>query len=141
MFFQVDPKPGRDVPGVAGLGVAGGFIGWGSAIFGIGGGTLTVPYLSWCNVRMQQAVGTSAACGLPIAVSGALGNIWTGWHHPAVPELSAGFIYLPALIGIILTSVFFARVGANLAHRLNPRILKRTFSIMLLLVGLRFLLS
>ena len=58
-----------------------------------------------------------------------------------MPELSAGFIYLPALIGIILTSVFFARVGANLAHRLNARILKRTFSILLLLVGLRFLLS
>jgi len=141
MFYQVDPKPGRDVPDVAGLGVAGGGIGWASAIFGIGGGTLTVPYLSWCNVRMQQAVGTSAACGLPIAIAGALGNIWTGWDNPALPEPSAGFIYLPALIGIILTSVFFARVGANLAHRLNPRILKRTFSIMLLLVGLRFLLS
>ncbi len=141
MFYQVDPKPGRDVPGVAGLGVAGGGIGWASAIFGIGGGTLTVPYLSWCNVRMQQAVGTSAACGLPIAIAGALGNFWTGWDNPALPEPSAGFIYLPALIGIILTSVFFARVGANLAHRLNPRILKRTFSIMLLLVGLRFLLS
>ena len=83
-------------------------------------------------------MGTSAACGLPIAIAGALGNIWTGWSNPALPELSAGFIYLPALIGIILTSVFFARVGAN---RLNARILKRTFSIMLLLVGLRFLLS
>ena len=141
MFFQVDPKPGRDVPGKAGLGIAGGGIGWASAIFGIGGGTLTVPYLSWCNVRMQEAVGTSAACGLPIALAGALGNVWTGWQDPALPELSTGFIYLPALIGIILTSVVFARVGANLAHRLNARILKRTFSIMLLLVGLRFLLS
>ncbi|MBU2953992.1 sulfite exporter TauE/SafE family protein [Marinobacter sp. F3R08] len=141
MFFEVVPEPGRDVPGSAGLGVAGGGIGWVSAIFGIGGGTLTVPFLSWCNVRMQQAVGTSAACGLPIAVAGALGNIWTGWQDPALPELSAGFIYLPALIGIILTSVLFACVGANLAHRLNARLLKRTFSIMLLLVGLRFFLS
>ncbi len=141
MFFEVAPEPGRNVPGSAGLGVAGGGIGWVSAIFGIGGGTLTVPFLSWCNVRMQQAVGTSAACGLPIAVAGALGNIWTGWQDPALPELSAGFIYLPALIGIILTSVLFAGVGANLAHRLNARLLKRTFSIMLLLVGLRFFLS
>lgn len=141
MLFQVDPKPGRDLPGRVGLGLAGGGIGWASAIFGIGGGTLTVPYLSWCNVRMQQAVGTSAACGLPIAVAGALGNVWTGWQNPALPKLSAGFVYLPALVGIILASVFFARIGANLAHRLNPRVLKRTFSIMLLLVGLRFLLS
>lgn len=141
MLLRVDPRPGRDVPGDAGLGVAGTGIGWASAIFGIGGGTLTVPYLTWCNVRMQQAVGTSAACGLPIALAGALGNVWTGWQNPALPELSAGFVYLPALIGIILASVFFARIGANLAHRLNARVLKRTFSIMLLLVGLRFLLS
>ncbi|WP_417566018.1 sulfite exporter TauE/SafE family protein [Marinobacter sp.] len=141
MIVPVGPKPGRDVPGNVGLGIAGGGIGWASAIFGIGGGTLTVPYLSWCSVRMQQAVGTSAACGLPIAMAGALGNIWTGWRHPDLPELSVGFVYPPALICIIFTSIFFARVGANLAHRLNPRVLKRTFSIMLLLVGLRFLLS
>ncbi|WP_273208036.1 sulfite exporter TauE/SafE family protein [Marinobacter subterrani] len=141
MLLDANPKPGRKVPDAAGLGIAGGGIGWASAIFGIGGGTLTVPYLSWCNVRMQQAVGTSAACGLPIAVAGALGNIWTGWQNPALPALSFGFIYLPALAGIILTSVVFARVGANLAHRLNARVLKQIFSIMLLLVGLRFLLS
>ncbi|MEX2476188.1 sulfite exporter TauE/SafE family protein [Marinobacter sp.] len=141
MILDANPKPGRVVPGTTGLGVAGGGIGWASAIFGIGGGTLTVPYLSWCNVKMQQAVGTSAACGLPIALSGALGNIWTGWANPDLPELSFGFIYLPALLGIILTSVLFARVGANLAHRLNARLLKRIFAIMLILVGIRFLLS
>lgn len=141
MILEVNPKPGRVVPGSAGLGAAGGGIGWASAIFGIGGGTLTVPYLSWCNVNMQQAVGTSAACGLPIAMAGALGNIWTGWENPELPELSLGFIYLPALFGIILTSVLFARVGANLAHRLNARLLKRIFAIMLILVGIRFLLS
>ncbi|AZT82947.1 sulfite exporter TauE/SafE family protein [Marinobacter sp. NP-4(2019)] len=141
MILEVNPKPGRVVPGAVGLGAAGGGIGWASAIFGIGGGTLTVPYLSWCNVKMQQAVGTSAACGLPIAVAGAVGNIWTGWDKPALPELSFGFIYLPAFLGIILTSVLFARVGANLAHRLNARLLKRIFAIMLILVGIRFLLS
>ncbi|MCG2580555.1 MAG: sulfite exporter TauE/SafE family protein [Marinobacter sp.] len=141
MILEVNPKPGRVVPGSAGLGAAGAGIGWASAIFGIGGGTLTVPYLSWCNVRMQQAVGTSAACGLPIALAGAVGNIWTGWESPELPDLSFGFIYLPALLGIILTSVLFARVGANLAHRLNARLLKRIFAIMLILVGIRFLLS
>ncbi len=141
MILEVNPKPGRMVPGATGLGVAGGGIGWASAIFGIGGGTLTVPYLSWCNVRMQQAVGTSAACGLPIAAAGALGNMATGWGNEHLPELSVGFIYLPALLGIILTSVWFARVGANLAHRLNARLLKRIFAIMLILIGIRFLLS
>lgn len=141
MLFDVNPAPGRSVPGKPGLGAAGAGIGWASAIFGIGGGTLTVPFLSWSNVRMQQAVGTSAACGLPIAVAGAFGSAWAGWNQSALPEYSLGFIYLPALIGIILTSVLFARVGANLAHRLNAKVLKRIFAILLLLVGLRFLLS
>jgi hypothetical protein len=141
MILEVNPKPSRDVPGSAGLGVAGGFIGWASAIFGIGGGTISVPYLTWCNVKMQQAVGTSAALGLPIALAGAAGNIWTGWGHPDLPDMSLGFIYLPALIGIVVTSVFFARIGAKLAHKLDGRLLKRIFAIVLIIVGLRFLLS
>ena len=141
MILEVNPKPGRDVPGTTGLGVAGGFIGWASAIIGIGGGTISVPYLTWCNVKMQQAVGTSAALGLPIALAGATANIWTGWGHPGLPEMSLGFIYLPALIGIVVTSVFFARIGAKLAHKLDGRLLKRIFAIVLIIVGLRFLLS
>lgn len=140
MLLAVDPKPGREVPGQIGLGVAGTVIGWASAIFGIGGGTLTVPYLSWCNLRMQNAVGTAAACGFPIALAGALANVGTGWSHPELPFLSVGFIYLPAFAGIVLTSVFFARVGANLAHRLDARILRKIFAIFLLLVGIRFLI-
>ncbi|SFM74378.1 sulfite exporter TauE/SafE family protein [Marinobacter zhejiangensis] len=139
MLLGVNPKPGRDVPGNVGLGGAGAGIGWASAIFGIGGGTLTVPFLSWCNVRMQQAVGTSAACGLPIAVAGAATNIATGWGNAQLPEMSVGYIYLPALLGIVLTSVLFARFGANLAHRLDANLLKRIFAVMLLIVGTRFL--
>lgn len=139
MLLDVGPKPGRDLPGRAGLGLAGGGIGWASAIFGIGGGTLTVPFLSWCNLRMQSAVGTSAACGFPIALAGALANTGTGWNHPALPMLSIGFIYLPAFAGIVITSVPFARVGASLAHRLDARMLKKVFAVFLILVGIRFL--
>ncbi len=140
MLLDVNPGAGRAVPGTVGLAGAGAGIGWASAIFGIGGGTLTVPFLSWCNVRMQQAVGTSAACGLPIAIAGALTNIATGWRQPELPELSLGFIYLPALVGIVVTSVFFARFGADLAHRLDAQLLKRIFAVVLILVGIRFLL-
>lgn len=140
MLLEVNPRPGRDVPGAKGLSGAGAGIGWASAIFGIGGGTLTVPFLSWCNLRMQQAVGTSAACGLPIAVAGALANIGTGWQNPHLPELSMGFIYLPAFLGIVITSVLFVRVGAGLAHRLDAALLKKFFAVFLILVGLRFLL-
>lgn len=139
MLFGVDPKENHPLPGQLGLGGAGGVIGWASAIFGIGGGTLTVPYLSWCSIRMQQAVATSAACGLPIAIAGAVTNIFTGWDQPALPEYAVGYIFLPALIGIVLTSVPFARVGALLAHRLDATLLRKLFAVLLLIVGTRFL--
>lgn len=141
MVWSANPKAGRIAPGAPGLVAAGGFIGWVSAIVGIGGGTLTVPFLSWCNVRMQQAIGTSAACGFPIAVAGALGNVMTGWQQPGLPAYSLGFIYLPALLGIALTSVPFARLGALLAHRLPAQTLKRIFAALLLIIGVRFLIG
>jgi uncharacterized membrane protein YfcA len=90
---------------------------------------------------MQQAVATSAACGLPIALMGAVTNIWEGWGNTSMPEWSLGFIYLPALLGIVLTSSIFAKVGAKLAHSLPALVLKRIFAVFLLCVGLRFLLT
>ena len=140
MSLQLRPNPSRVVPGKVGLTGAGVVIGWASAIFGIGGGTLTVPFLTWRSVPMQKAVATSAACGLPIAVSGAIGFMWNGWNNPQLPEWSAGFIYLPALAGIAISSMFFARVGARLAHRLSPLMLKRLFALLLFSVGVNFLL-
>lgn len=141
MGFGLKPKPSRDVPGKAGLTLVGGGIGWASALFGIGGGTLTVPFLSWCNVRIQQVVGTSAACGLPIAISGALTNAWAGWGHPDLPAWSTGFVYWPALVGIALTRMYFAKFGVRLAHNMKPEVLKRSFAVLLVIVGLRFLWS
>lgn len=140
MALDLKPKASLGVPGKPTLTVAGGVIGWASAIFGIGGGSLTVPFLVWRSVPMQQAVATSAACGLPIAIAGALSFMFTGWGNPNLPQWSVGFIYLPALLGIALTSMFFARFGARLAHRLSPRLLKRLFALLLLSVGLSFLI-
>ncbi|MEH6649682.1 MAG: sulfite exporter TauE/SafE family protein [Motiliproteus sp.] len=139
MGFGLKPKPHRQVPGKAGLGVVGGVVGCGSAIFGIGGGSMTTPYLSWCNVRIQHAIGTSAACGLPISLAGALMNIEQGWQHPGLMEWSLGYIYLPAFLGIVITSAVFAGFGAKLAHRLPERTLKRAFAVLLLVVGSRFI--
>ncbi|MNO92841.1 hypothetical protein D3C76_844260 [compost metagenome] len=140
MALGLQPKASKGLPGKAGLGVAGGVVGWASAIFGIGGGSLTVPFLSWRGVPMQQAVATSAACGLPIAIAGALSFIAVGWHKAQLPEMSFGFVYLPALVGIAATSMIFARVGARLAHRLPPKVLKRLFALLLFCVGLSFLI-
>ena len=140
MALDVKPKASRDVPGKGGLTAAGVVIGWASAIFGIGGGSLTVPFLTWRSLTMQQAVATSSACGFPIAVASAISFMILGWHDPLLPSHSLGFVYLPALIGIAVTSMFFARFGAKLAHKLSPRMLKRLFALLLVVVGTSFLI-
>lgn len=141
LALNITPKVARSLPKKPELIAAGSVIGWASAIFGIGGGSLTVPFLIWRSIVIQKAVATSAACGFPIAIAGAMVFMVTGWHDPQLPEWSIGFVYLPALLGIALTSVFFARIGAKLAHRLSPLLLKRLFALLLVIVGINFLLN
>lgn len=138
MGLGLRPSPSRRLPGRGGMGMAGAVIGFVSALFGIGGGSLTVPFLSWCNVRMQAAVATSAACGLPIALVGLVSNVYVGWGRSGLPEGSSGFVYWPAVLGVAVTSALFARVGARLAQRLPAQRLKRAFAAFALLVGLQF---
>lgn len=136
MAFSVRPAPHRALPGLIGMTTTGTVIGSVSSIIGIGGGTMTVPFLTWCNVLIHRAVGTSAACGLPIAIGGAISYLALGWDHPDLPEWSAGFVYGPALAGIAVTSIVFAPLGALLAHRLPRLILKRVFAGFLALLGI-----
>ena len=118
----------------------GGFIiGVISAIVGIGGGTLTIPFLHWHNIAIRNAVATSAACGLPIAVFGAASYVYAGWSVSNLPEQTLGYIHLPAFIFIIITSFLFAPVGARLAHRIPEDILKKGFAIFLILIGLKMI--
>ncbi|WP_404473979.1 sulfite exporter TauE/SafE family protein [Vreelandella venusta] len=141
MVLGLNPKPGVGLPGKAAMTVAGGVVGTISALFGIGGGAMTVPWLSRCGASMTQAVGTSAACGLPIAMVGAITFIVVGWGHPLLPPWATGFVMWPAFLGIVLTSVPFARVGVKLAHVLPAQILRFSFAALLGVVGLRFILA
>lgn len=141
MALSLKPDAGERGTSPVGLAGAGGVIGGLSAIFGIGGGTLSVPYLSWRRISMQQAVATSAACGLPIALSGAFTNVWTGWGNPQLADWSLGYVYLPAFVGIVATSTIFAKVGAKLAHSLDGAKLKKYFAVFLVIVGARLLIS
>lgn len=100
---------------------------------------MSVPFLTWCNVAVRIAVATSAAIGLPIAASGALSYVVSGWQEPGLPPWSAGYINLPAFIGIVVASTAFAPLGAALAHRLSPKVLKRLFALFLLVLGIRML--
>jgi uncharacterized membrane protein YfcA len=135
MAFGLQLRAQRAMPGRGEMLAAGSVIGTVSAIVGIGGGSMTVPYLHWNSVNMRNAVATSAACGLPIALAGAVGFLITGWNEQALPVGSTGYLYWPALPGIVLASVLFAPIGAHLAHTLPVTMLKRIFALLLLFIG------
>ena len=141
MLLNIKPKPSRDLPGAVGMTAAGLGIGGVSALVAIGGGSLSVPFMAWCNVKMQNAIGTSAAIGLPIALSGTLGYLINGWGAPGTPALTLGFIYLPALVLVSAVSMFFAPLGARLAHRLPVATLKKVFAGVLMLLCAKMLHS
>lgn len=141
MLINVKPKPARELPGSVGLGAAGAVIGGISALVAIGGGSLSVPFMTWCNVRVQHAIGTSAAIGLPIAVAGTLGYLINGWSASGTPPYTLGYIYLPALVLVSAVSMPMAPVGAALAHKLPVATLKKVFAGVLILLCMKMLHS
>ncbi|QEL11753.1 sulfite exporter TauE/SafE family protein [Kushneria phosphatilytica] len=141
LVFNLQPGGRRPLPGRLGMMSAGGIIGALSALFGIGGGSLSVPFLEWRSVPMKQAVGTSSAAGIPIAVIGALTAMLVGSGTQALPQWSTGYVYWPAFLGIVILSVPFARLGARVASGLSNRMLKRIFAGLIVLVAFKFLLG
>lgn len=139
MLLNFKPKPTRQLPGTAGLFGAGGVIGFISSLVGIGGGTMTVPFLTMCNVPFRTCIGTSAAVAMPIALAGTLGYIVNGWHTQGLPAYTFGFIYLPACVCIVAASTLSARFGAKLAHKLPIAKLKRIFACFILVVAAEML--
>jgi len=135
MAIGLLPKAAGSLPGQGGVVGTGMGIGFISAFLGIGGGSLAVPWLQYCSVPMHQSVGTSAACGLPIALAGALGYAYFGQAVQAEVSMALGFVYLPAFLGITLASVPAASLGARLAARFSELWLKRCFALMLFLVS------
>ena len=129
----IDKKPAgtRELPQAPGMFAAGGVIGAVSGLVGAGGGFLSVPFMAWCNVRIHNAVATSAALGFPIALSGTLSNIYFGLQASDLPAGSIGYIYLPALFVIVTASVLTAPMGAKTAHSLPVKTLKKIFAIVL----------
>lgn len=138
-LLDVKPKPSRCLPGRAGLSSAGGLFGLLSSWIGIGGGSLSVPYMLYCNVPMIRAVGTSAALAWPIAVAGAVGYLYSGWHAPGLPEGALGFWYLPAVAVLSVATVVFAPLGVKAAHKLPPEKLKLAFGILLLVIAAKMM--
>jgi uncharacterized membrane protein YfcA len=135
MLLDKKPKPTRTLPGTPGLLGAGGVIGFLSGLVGAGGGFVSVPFMTWCNVVIHNAVATSAALGFPIALANALGYVFAGQGVQNLPPASMGYIYLPALIVIACMSVLMAPVGVKAAHALPVKSLKRVFAGILYLLA------
>lgn len=141
LAFGAQPAPHRQLPqwwGMTGIAI---IIGKISALVGVGGGSLTVPFLTWCRIPIRYAVATSAACGLPIALTGAIGFMLMGQTVTNLPPWTTGYIYWPAFIIIISMTLLFAPVGAKIAHTVPVTALKKIFAIFLAIVGLNMLLN
>jgi uncharacterized membrane protein YfcA len=141
MVLDRKTKPSRQIPNGFALSGVGAGIGGISALVAIGGGTLTVPFLTWCNVALPVAIGTSAAVGLPIAFSGAVGYVVNGWSVANLPAHTFGFIYWPAVIAMACASFFTAPLGARLAHSLPISLLKKCFAVLLISLSLQMLFT
>ncbi len=139
--FGVQPSPHRTLPNWLGMSLTGLVIGKISALIGIGGGSMTVPFLVWCNISIRNAIATSAACGFPIAVFGTLSFIVTGWDVNGLPKWSSGYIYWPAFLAIVPTTLLFAPLGAKLAHTVPVNVLKKFFALFLAVIGVKMLIG
>ena len=139
ILFEARPKPSRRLPGLAGMSAVGVFTGWISSLVSIGGGTISVPFLIWCNLPLRNAIGTSAAIGFPIAVGGTIGYIATGLNVHTLPAFNLGFVYLPALLWIALASVVSAPLGARAAHRVQVGLLRKLFAVLLIVLASKLL--
>jgi len=126
------PLPGRTMTATTGLG-----IGTLSSLLGIGGGSMTVPWLLWHGQQVQKSIATAAACGYPIAVAGTLGFVMLGNGQSNAATL--GYVHLPALTGVALFSVFGAPLGVAAVHRSSPLLAKRFFALFLLVVAIKML--
>jgi len=136
MFRKVQQKATRQLPGRLGLGVVGGVISFLASFVAAGAAFMTIPFMTWCNVPMKRAIGTAAALGFPLSLASTVGYVYAGWHAPGLPAGTLGFVYLPALVPVVVASMLTAPLGARLSHRLPVRRLRMAFGVLLLVLAL-----
>ena len=135
MFLERKPSPSRQMPGTAGQLAVGGLIGFLCGLVAAGGGFISEPFMTRCNVNIRNAVATSAALGFPVALANVVGYVISGQTAAQLPVGSLGYIWLPALALIAACSVFTAPLGVRAAHALPVQGLKRVFASILLLLA------
>jgi uncharacterized membrane protein YfcA len=140
LIFEFPPPPQNPQTNLVGPVIAGGGIGWLSGVFGIGGGIFSVPYFYHRGLKMMSAIGTSAACGIPIALAGSISYMIIGFDNINIPENSVGYVYLPATIIVGLMSSLTAKYGVNIAHRMKQKKLRIAFAFLVIIMALNLLM-
>ena len=139
LFSSRKPEATRRLPGAAGLSAGAAGVGAISSLVGAGGGVVSIPLMIMCNVPVRHAVGTSAALGLPIALAGAAGYIFNGLDQTHLPAFSVGYVYLPALAGLVIGTFITVPMGARAAHTMPVERLKKIFAVILFLLATQML--
>jgi uncharacterized membrane protein YfcA len=140
-FFKWQPQPSKKPRTLFGLIMAGMGIGSVSALAAVGGGFLTVVYLGYKNVDIKRAIGTSAAIGFPIAITGTIGYMINGWETTMDKPYTFGFIYIPAFLAISIASAISAPYGARCSHSMPEANLKKIFAIICMVLSIKMLVS
>jgi uncharacterized membrane protein YfcA len=141
ILFGLKPSRVRPLPGSGGLFGVGALIGGLSGLAGVGGAMISVPFMTRWGVPFRSAIGTSAAISFVVAVAGTMGYVVAGLTERSLPAWTLGYVYVPALLGISVTSVFVAPWGARLAHRLPVAHLKKAFAVFLLALAVKLSLA
>ena len=141
LLFDLKPKGHHALPGLGGMFAFGMIMGVISSFAGIGGAVLSISFLTWCNIRMHEAIGTAAAIGVPLAIAGTVGFVVTGMFDPGLPSWSLGYVFVPAFAGIAITSFAIAPLGARLAHRMPVVVLRRVFVVFLVVLAVKMAVS
>ena len=136
MFLSIKIEKSRPLPASWVLQIIGLIIGFIASLMGIAGGAILVPILMYFSLTMRQAIGIATATGILVALFGALGYVLIAPEQASLPAWSVGYIYSPALLGIILTSSLFAPVGVKVAGVLPIRYLKKGFAVFLMFLSL-----
>ncbi len=140
-LVEAKPTASRRLPGGVALFAVGAGIGGVASLLAAGGAFLSIPFLVWCNVPLRRAIGTAAANGFPIALAGSIGYVAQGLRATGLPEGTLGYIYLPALLFIVATSMLTAPLGARLTHRIPVKRLRMAYVLLLCALGVHMLLT
>lgn len=139
MFTEIRPKASRQLPGAFGMTCMGLLVGVLSGLLGIGGAVISMPLLLVCNVPLLSAIAAAGAFGFPIAIAGGAGYILAGWGHANLPPFSLGFVYLPALLGLVPASMLVAPIAVRFAHTLPQKILRRCLGVFIAVIAYRMI--